>query len=37
MNNYLISKVTLSVLGLLSVSAFADSKKSEYYTVEGLV
>ncbi len=35
MNNYLISKVTLSVLGLLSVSAFADSKKSEYYTVEG--
>ncbi len=35
MSNYLISKVTLSVLGLLSVSAFADSNKSEYYTVEG--
>ncbi|KAB8039611.1 hypothetical protein GCL60_04960 [Silvanigrella paludirubra] len=35
MSNYLISKVTLSVLGLLSVSAFADSNKSEYYSVEG--
>lgn len=35
MNNSLFTKATLMILGFISISAYAENKKSEYYRVEG--
>ncbi len=35
MRMILLNKITLSFFGILSISAFAENNKSEYYKIEG--